>query len=220
MIVLGCFRRLTLLLVLVVAAGAAWLFRDRLLIAWNDLRGTAVVEAPRSSPEIAEQAEAKLAGLTNGDRTRVALAEIEVQSLLEFRYRQLLPAFVDSPRVEIRGDRLGLRVRMPSDRLPRVEELGDAAHLLPDTTEVSVRGTLLPLDGGRVALAIDEVRAARIPLPARILPSALERLGRRDEPGLPPDALAVPLPPGVAAAYVRRDSLVLLSRPDGTRDED
>jgi hypothetical protein len=87
------------------------------------------------------------------------------------------------------------------------------AALLPDTTEVTVRGQLLPLDGGRVAFAIDEVTAAHIPLPRRIVPAALERLGRRDEPGLPRDALALPLPPGAAGAYVRADSLVLLARP-------
>jgi hypothetical protein len=57
------------------------------------------------------------------------------------------------------------------------------------------------------------VSAQRFPLPARLVPGALERLGRTDEPGLPPDAIALPLPPGVAAAYVRRDSLVLLALP-------
>jgi hypothetical protein len=51
-----------------------------------------------------------------------------------------------------------------------------------------------------------------VPLPRRIVPGALDRIGRRDEPGLPRDAIAVTLPPGVAAAYVRRDSLFLLRR--------
>lgn len=216
----GCLRRLVLLVVLVLIAGAAWLFRDRLLVLWNDLRGMAAVEEPVPSLAIAERAQEKLTALANGDSTRVALAGIEVQSLLEFRYRELLPAFVDSARVEIRGDRMSLHVSLPTDRLPRIEELEEVLGFLPDTTPVTVRGALLPLDSGRVALAIDEVRAARIPLPGRILPGALERLGRRDEPGLPPDALAVPLPPGAAAAYVRRDSLVLLARrSNGIPDE-
>jgi hypothetical protein len=96
------------------------------------------------------------------------------------------------------------------ERLPQLSELGEAAAFLPDTTEVGVTGQLLPLRAGRVALAVDQVRAARIPLPKRLVPGALRKLGRKAEPGLPADALALPLPPGVDAAYVRGDSLVFL----------
>jgi hypothetical protein len=42
------------------------------------------------------------------------------------------------------------------------------------------------------------------------VPGALRRLGRKDEAGLPADALSLPLPPGADAAYVRGDSLVFL----------
>ena len=57
---------------------------------------------------------------------------------------------------------------------------------------------------------IDAVAAQRIPLPRRLVPSALEALGREDCPDLPDDAIELPLPKGVRAAYVRGDSLVLL----------
>ena len=65
--------------------------------------------------------------------------------------------------------------------------------------------------GGRVALAVDQVRAARIPLPKRLVASALSKLGRKPEAGLPADALALRLPSGADAAYVRGDSLVFLN---------
>jgi hypothetical protein len=77
---------------------------------------------------------------------------------------------------------------------------------------LTVTGRLLPLVDGRVAFAVDDVSAQRFPLPRRLVPGVLERLGRREEPGLPDDAMAVSLPPGIANAYVRRDSLVLLAR--------
>lgn len=208
----GCVRRLAVLLVLVALLGAAWLFRDRLRLAWNDIRGlheSALV----ATPELADRAHEKIEALRNGSTARVALSAVELESLVLYRYEGALPGFLGSPRIELEDDGLRLRVRLPVDKLPNVEALGEAAAFLPDTADLTVSGRLLPLDTGRVALAVDEVTAQRIPLPGRLVPGALERIGRRDEAGLPPNAIALPLPPGVAAAYVRRDSLVLLARP-------
>jgi hypothetical protein len=44
-----------------------------------------------------------------------------------------------------------------------------------------------------------------------MVPGALTMLGRQDAPGLPRDAIAIALPRGVRAAYLRADSLILLS---------
>jgi hypothetical protein len=209
---MGCLRRgIALLLLLLVLAGA-WIFRDRIRTAWNEWRGTGeTVEAP--SAELAAGAEDKLDSLRDGSAPSVSLSAIELESLLLYRYRGVLPAFLDSPQVQLDGDQLRLRARVPIDKLPRVDGLSDAAAFLPDTTELSVAGKLLPLDSGRVGFGIDDVSAAGVPLPDRFISGALARLGRRDEAGLPDDAIAVNLPTGAGAAYIRRDSLVLLARP-------
>lgn len=206
----GCLRGLFGILLLVVLGALAFLQRDRLLQAWQELRGGDAAVAAVPSPALAEQAEQKLADLRNGTTETAAFDEVELQSLLQYRFRGLLPAFVDSPRVELEGSRIRITGRMPLDRLPAVGGFGDAAALLPDTTDLALTGQLLPLVDGRVALAVDDVSVSRIPLPDRMLGPALERLGRRDEPGLPADAVALPLPPGAANAYVRGDSLVLV----------
>jgi hypothetical protein len=208
----GCIRRVTALILLVVLAGTAFLFRDRIRLAWHDLRGT-TPDVVGPSPQFADDAEAKLHALRDGTATSVALSAVELESLLMYRYQGVLPGFLGDPAIEISGDRLRLRARVPVDKLPAVDGLGEAAAFLPDTTEFTVAGRLLPLSEGRVAFAIDDVSAQRFPLPRRLVPGALERIGRRDEPGLPRDAMALPLPPGAAAAYIRRDSLVLLARP-------
>ncbi len=220
----GVFRMLFGLGAVAALLVGGWIFRDPLTAIWHKARVNVDDVSPsadgdaaagRSETEItarlAQTADRKLEALSRG-QAQVALAEPEVQSLLQYRYAQLLPAFVDSPRVEFDGNRIRLRGRLPIDKLPRVNELGEAAAFLPDTTEVAVTGQILPLENGRIALAVDEVSAANIPLPRRLVPGALTRLGRKDEPGLPRDAVALPLPPGVGAAYVRNDSLVLLSR--------
>ncbi len=206
-------KRLFLLLLMAAIGFGVWTQRDRVL----SLLGREPVNPAEgrlaASPALAQIAEAKLENLKNGQAQSVAFSQEELQSLLQYRFVQLLPAFVDSPYIELDDDRIKVTALVPVENLPSLGELGDAAAFLPDTTEVTMTGKLLPLDSGRVALAIDQVRAARIPLPQRLVPRALQSLGRKDEPGLPRDALALPLPPGAAAAYVRGDSLVLLARP-------
>jgi hypothetical protein len=54
-----------------------------------------------------------------------------------------------------------------------------------------------------------DVRFANIPIPAHLYPAALERIGRRPEPGLAPSALPIRLPEGVGGARVREGNLVL-----------
>jgi hypothetical protein len=208
---MGCLKSLIGMLLVAVVAVFAFLNRERISETWRTLRGTAVVTEAVPSPELADAATSKLQQLKNGETRSVALTEVELQSLLLYKYRQLLPAFVDSPRVKIENGKIEVQARVPVERLPQLSELGEAAAFLPDTTEVGVTGTILPLRSGRIALAVDQVRAARIPLPKRLVPGALRRLGRKDEAGLPPDALALPLPPGADAAYVRGDSLVFLN---------
>jgi hypothetical protein len=73
-------------------------------------------------------------------------------------------------------------------------------------------GQLIPLQENRVGIAIDELTAARIPLPRGMIPAILRRLGRHDEPGLPPDAFGMALPPGATNAYIRGDSLIFMGR--------
>lgn len=208
-------RRLLLLIILVALGAFAWTHRDRIR---QRLPGAAVAEGSepvelQPSAELADIAGAKLENLKKGRAESATFHSTELQSLLQFRFVQLLPAFVDSPRVELRNGELEVKARVPADRLPSISGLGDAAAFLPDTTDVSMTGRLLPLDNGRVALSIQDVKAAHIPLPQRLIPSALQRMGRRDEAGLPRNALALPLPPGVSSAYLDSDSLVLLARP-------
>jgi hypothetical protein len=208
----GCLRRMIAAVVIVALLAGAYIYRQRLQGAWQDLRGTRQQEVT-ASPELAGVAEAKLDALRDGTSEYAALSAVELESLLQYRYQAAVPAFLGVPTIELQGERIRLRARVPVDKLPNVEGLGEAAAFLPDTTELSVAGRLLPLGAGRIAFAIEDVSAQRFPLPRRMVPRALERLGRRDEPGLPADAMALPLPPGIQAAYVRRDSLVLLARP-------
>jgi len=208
----GCVRRIFTLLLLVGAVALAWYQRDRIRSVWRSF--TARDAAPQvASPALADSAQAKLASLSR-DRERVALSQAEVQSLVQFRVASYLPKYIVAPEVTLERDRIRVQARVPTAEFPRMEELVDVIGFLPDTTVVGITGKLIPLTGPRVGLAVDEVTAARVPLPRGLIPTLLRRFGRKDEPGLPPDALALPLPAGASTAYVRGDSVIFLPHQD------
>lgn len=208
---IGCLRRLFTLALIGGAAFVAWRYREPLGEAWHRLRADKRPVAEVAAPSLAEGAEAKLALLKRGGASpRIALTQAEVQSLLEARGAEYFSPAVVAPRIEMEKGRLRLRFRVPTDRVPRIEGAGDLMAFLPDTAEVVAGGHLIPLEGGRIGVAVDELSAAHIPLPRRAIPKVLEQLGRRGESGLPPDAFVLPLPEGASAAYVSGDSLVFV----------
>ncbi|HEX2188568.1 MAG TPA: hypothetical protein VHG51_06690 [Longimicrobiaceae bacterium] len=192
------------LLLLGLLAGGAWLFRDQVA----RLLGREEPVATLVSPEAAAQAEAKLERLT-GEGETIRLNDVEFTSLMRYRMRDRIPGDFDSPAVAFRGDTVRLMARVPSDRLPRVGELGAARAFLPDTADVDIVGHLGTLQPGRAAFEVRRITFAGIPVPDRLYPQALESMGRREEPGLGPTAFPFPLPDGVGTARVEEGMLVL-----------
>lgn len=209
-LIFGCLRRIVSLVLLLVIIAAAWYFRADIMAKWRQFRGEAP-EATVNPEEAARTAQAKMAALESSNPpARTALSEYELQALLRSRFAPALPAWLDSTRIRLEGDRVRLSGRVPLDRMPQLKDVGSVAGLLPDTTEVAVSGQVIPFGRGRVALAVDQVTAAHIPLPRRLIPQVL---GRMKKPGdtSPSDALSLPLPHTISSAYVRNDSLILLS---------
>jgi hypothetical protein len=201
---------IVLILLIAVLAVAGLRFAGPLGNVLQGLRGTDA--GFESTPELADAAERKLECLSSGECGEAALSGPELQSLLDYRYTQVMPAFIDSTRIELSDDRLRVRGRIASERLPTVRGIGNPSAVLPDTADVSVTGHLVPLANGRVGFVIDEVHASRIPLPSRMVPGILRGIGRTEEPGLPDNALGVPLPFGATSAVVRGDSIYLRGR--------
>lgn len=190
------------LVLLLALAGAGWYFRH--LIPGLGGEQAQVLEV---SPAAAEQAEAKLARLGQGEEVR--LSETELTSLLRYRMQDRVPGDVEAPQVRLSGDTVRVSGRFPTDRLPASMDMGAARDFLPDTADVEVRGTLRTLEPGRAAVHVDVVTFARVPVPEQFYPEALARLGRRDEPGLQPAEYPVRLPQGVGSARVEGGELVL-----------
>lgn len=193
------------LLVVVGAVGAlGWWYRGDLWRLWQG-EPAAPTEV---SQEAADLAEGKLARLRS-EGEEVSLSSVELSSLLRFRAPVWASNTVGDPAVALSGDTVVVSGVVPTDRLPSHPELDRVRGLLPDSSRFEIVGHVRPLDDGRAALEVAEVEFAGLPIPARYYPDVLRRIGRRDEPGLSPTALAVRLPEGVGSARVAGGLLIL-----------
>jgi hypothetical protein len=85
--------------------------------------------------------------------------------------------------------------------------------MLPDTLDVVLQASLMPYGEVESALLVHQVEASRIPIPRQLIPQILTAMGRTDKPGLPPEAMTVPLPAGLGSVYILGDSLILSTEP-------
>jgi hypothetical protein len=198
-------RNLLALIGLIAILAVGYQYRDHIPGPWQNKAGP---EATEVSQAAAESAERKLDRMRQSGDT-VHLNSVEFTSYLRYRFHDQLANELDAPTVQFTGDTLTLNGRVPTDRLPDVRELRAVRELLPDTSDVKLRGQLRTLSSGRAALKIDAVSFAKVPVPHDVYTNALSRMGRHDEAGLSADEYPFRLPPGVASARVERGELVL-----------
>jgi hypothetical protein len=204
----GCIGRSLLIVLVAIVAVIGWHNRYRLVEAWDRSRGREVVV----SPELAALADEKLATLAGAEgERRVALTGPEIQSLIEYRWGGLLPQDVGSPRVGLSQGRVTLEARVATARFGRATELRDIMAFLPDTTGLRAVASFLPMETGHVGLEVHEMAASSIPIPQRLIPGILAQFPGGGEPGLPANAVAIPLPPGISTIFVSGDSMVFIA---------
>jgi len=168
---------------------------------------------PQPSPETADATLDRFERFRAGEGgDRLALGSTELSSVLRYAMPGLVPAGVADPEVFLEEGRVRVRARVAVEAFPRLPRLEQVMGILPDTVLLEMVGSLVRLDQSFLALRVDRVEASRIPIPQRMVADVLAGLGREGPPGLPANALAVPLPDGVASAVVQGDSLVLEAR--------
>jgi len=194
------FRKVGILLLLLVAAYAGWQWGPEVFPKVHDWLGVSqgdVEEELVASPELADSVMARVQEFRRGDGPgQLALGD-----------------GITNPQVTLRDGRVHFRARVALSSFPDLPDLGPIIGLLPDTLDVALQAAMMPFGDGTAALLIHRLEAARIPLPRRLVPEILSAMGRRDQLGLPPEALMVQLPPGLGSAYILTDSLILSRDP-------
>ncbi len=147
--------------------------------------------------------------LLRNERQSVQLSDVELVSLLRYRYEGWIPSVLHDPDIRFLGDTLRLVSRVATAELPTVPEMERVRAFLPDTSDVEVVGRLVALAPGRAALQVGEVSVAGVPLPTRLYEPVLRRFRRRDDAAVAPNTVPFALPEGIGAARVEGGFLLL-----------
>lgn len=211
----GCMGSIGLSVVVVGAAYAGWKWGPAVFPPLQTWLGEAAAEAPAARTPSAGIAEATLDRVdafrqAEADGSRLELDGVDLSSVIRYSLPGIIPPGVDQPWVEVVDGKVLLSARVATAAFPEMPAIDEIAGLLPDTVDIRIRGALVPFGPAMSALYVERVDAERIPLPSRVIPGILNALGRRSVEGLPPEAMAIPLPAGLDRAFVEGDRLVLL----------
>ena len=205
------------LILLVAAAYAGWQWGPDFFPRvhdWLARSKAGVSEEILATPELADSVMFLVQEFRGGDGPdQLVLGEEELTSVLLYSVPGLIPVGVSGPEVRLSEGRVHGRARVALDAFPDLPDLGPIIGMLPDTLDVGFEASLMPFGERRAALLVHSLNASRIPLPGRLIPEILTAMGRTQEPGLPPEALLVSLPSGLASAYILTDSLILSRHP-------
>lgn len=208
-------KSLLILALLLLTAWVGWRWGDRVfppLERTLGLEARAPVEAS-PSPELANETLRRWDEFSEREGERELLVSgVEATSVLRHALSGLLPVGIVEPRVEFNAGGMKISGRVARDAFPALPELGGAAGILPDTVPMEVSAALIPFEGDETALVVRRIAVLGIPLPRGAVPRILDAFGRRERPGLPPEAVLLPLPDDVLRAYVLSDSLHLVGR--------
>jgi hypothetical protein len=213
----GClkslFTKALILVLLVLAAYAGWRWGPQVFPELQERFGWAhesTTEEVPPSPARADSVVVRVQEFRRGEGPdQLAFGGSDLTSVLLYTVPGLIPDGVTDPRVTLAEGRVRLRARVALQSFPDLPDLGPVVGILPDTLDVELEASLMPFGQERAALLVHGIEASRIPLPRRLIPQILIAMGRTDEPGLPPEALLVPLPGGLGSAYILADSLIL-----------
>ena len=180
-----------------------------------------LVADAQPTPELAEQTLDRFERFRAGEAgDRLMLGGNELSALVRYALPGIIPRGVTEPTVDLDDGRIHVSARVAVEAFPDLPRLDQIVGLLPDTILIEIRGSLVPLDQTHLALLVDRLQAARIPIPRRMVADVLKALGRARPASLPGNALEVPLPDGVRSVFVQRDSLVMFAEVAALADDD
>ncbi len=189
----------------VVLALVGWFFREDIQ-AWLTQGDEIVMSEP--SPELAISAEEKLEAIAGGTaRGDVRLSEMELQSYVQYRLAQQLPAGVTNPAVDLLDSTVAMSAALDFTRL---EVAPDAVEMLrrmmgdSATVQTELYPTVVAPGEGRIEVL--SLQAGVVPVPAPFIGMVLEGVGIQSDG----QTAILEIPDDVEAILVRDEEIVLV----------
>ena len=211
----GLVRRVLGLLAFVFAAWAGWQWGDYVFPPLLERAGIAqepviAVDGVEPSPELGQDAWNRILDFMESGGEDIELSGVEVTSLLRYSRAEQVPEGMGDPAVFFEEGRAVASADVAVSDFPGLPDMGPVAGMIPDTVRVQITGSVIGFGEGEAVLFAQGIEIGGVPLPRAVIPEVMRGLGRAHRPGLPPEAVAVDLPDGIASVHVSGDRLVVV----------
>lgn len=195
----GCLRRIGCLILILAALLVAWYWYAK--VDETPPKGTV---ARRSiwepvTPTGAERGRSALESLSsNSGPNFVNLSAGDIASYIFFAVANRLPDSARDIEAAIIGNQLVVRGVVSLREMGAEKVMGPLASLLSDSDTIRFGGTLNVVQSGLGEYRVQELRLQSLRVPSGLIPRILRQFDTADRPlELPPNSLALPLPPHI-----------------------
>jgi hypothetical protein len=214
----GCLRRIGCLVVVCIAAVAAYLVRDRwmpyLPRFGNAPRATAATDGATWEP-VSDDAAARARrtveslGRRNGP-VFVNLGPGELASYFYIALAEQLPPSADSIEATTIANRMYVRAVISLDDFKAADALGPLAGIVGRRERLRMGGTFAIIRPGLAQFLVEDVRLGELPIPRGAIPKLLRQIRRGTvPPGVAPNGLPFVVPTYLGDARVADGKVTL-----------
>lgn len=208
----GCIRKLGCLVILAVAIAAAYFWWARVPDDEDAASGAPAVVWEPLSPALGAQGRASVDALGAG-QAYAALSAGQVASYIFLEMANGLPQSADLEAAVI-NDRLAVRGLVSLADIGGAKILGPLAQMLSERDTLLLSGTINVLATGEGQFVVRELRFGSFRAPSGIIPRIVRQIDKTEDRGpMSPNAISLPLPPGVADVRVGGGLVTLYRRP-------
>jgi len=214
----GCFRRIGCLLVVCIAAVAAYLVRDRWMPYLPRIGSSAPKTAEAGGPawqQVSDEGAARARRTIEslGRRTGPVFVNLTPGELASYFYIALseqLPPSADSIEAATIGNRLYVRAVISLDDFKAADALGPLSGMLGRRERLQLGGTFAVIKPGLAQFLVEDVRLGQLPIPRGAIPKLIAQIRRGTRPpGVADNGLPFVVPTYLSDARVSGDNVTI-----------
>jgi hypothetical protein len=219
--VFGCLRNLGCLVLVLVLAALAYLYRDRWLPllphresaapppsatapagagGWEALTPAGATRARDAVQSLSKRSGPVYVNVSAGDLASYIMSELARQ----------LPPSLDTVQASVRDNRIYLRSSVRLSDLGGSKALGPLSGLLGEREEMQIGGNIVVVRPGLAEFRIEQIKLRDFPVPRGAIPRLVAQIRRDSVPaGVSADALPFQIPPYIGDVRVNQGRITI-----------